>query len=142
MESLSPWTWAIIAVLLAIAELLSFTFVLSFLAFGALITAVTTGLGATASLSSQLAVFCAAAVLSTVLLRKSIKRLFSGQGDMSSEYLGQQVKVIERIPDKGEGKVEYRGSRWIAFSDHRGDIPEGALVTVVSVDGVRLKVQP
>jgi membrane protein implicated in regulation of membrane protease activity len=61
---------------------------------------------------------------------------------MGSEHLGQQVKVIERIPEKGEGKVEYRGSRWIAFSDHGGEIPAGALVTVVSVDGVRLKVRP
>ena len=43
---------------------------------------------------------------------------------------------------KGEGKVEYRGSRWIAFSDYGGEIPEGTLVTVVSVDGVRLKVRP
>jgi membrane protein implicated in regulation of membrane protease activity len=142
MESLSPWTWAIIAVVLVIAELLSFTFFLCFLAFGALVTAVTTGLGATVSISSQLAVFCAAAILSTVLLRKTAKRLFFGQGDMSSEHLGQQVKVIETIPEKGEGKVEYRGSRWIAFSDQGAEIPEGTLVTVVAVDGVRLKVRP
>lgn len=142
MGPLSPWTWAIIAVVLAIAELVSFTFVLSFLAFGAFVTAITTGLGATVSISSQLAVFCVAAVLSTVLLRRTVKRLFSGHGDMGSEHLGQQVKVIERIPEKGEGQVEYRGSRWIAFSDHQGEITEGTIVTVVSVDGVRLKVHP
>jgi len=142
MESLSPWTWAIIAVVLVIAELISVTFFLSFLAFGALVTAITTGLGATVGISSQLAVFCAAAIISTVLLRKTAKRLFFGHGDMGSEHLGQQVKVIERIPEKGEGKVEYRGSRWIAFSDHEGEIPAGAIVTVVSVDGVRLKVRP
>lgn len=102
---------------------------------------ITTGLGATVGISSQLAVFCAAAIVSTVLLRKTAKRLFFGHGDMGSDHIGQQVKVVERIPEKGEGKVEYRGSRWIAFSDESGGIPEGALVTVVSVDGVRLKVR-
>jgi membrane protein implicated in regulation of membrane protease activity len=142
MGPLSPWTWAIIAVVLVIAELISVTFFLSFLAFGALVTAITTGLDATVTISSQLAVFCAASIISTALLRKTAKRLFSGQSDMASEHLGQQVKVIERIPEKGEGRVEYRGSSWIAFSDHGGEIPEGALVTVVSVDGVRLKVRP
>lgn len=142
MELLSPWAWAILGVVLVIAELVSFTFFLSFLAFGAFVTAVTSGLGVTVSLSAQLAVFCAASLFSTLLLRQTARRLFFGHGDMSSEHLGQQVKVTEPIPEKGEGQVEYRGSRWVAFSDYRGEIPEGTIVTVVAVDGVRLKVRP
>lgn len=135
----SAWLWAALGVLLIIVEVMTFTFVLIFLGLGAIITAVTTGLGFTTDIASQLAVFSATSVVTAVLLRKAAKGLFPGK-EFKSDLIGVKATVINAIPAGGEGSVSYRGSKWIAFGDE-GAIPEGCTVEVVAVDGIRLKVR-
>jgi membrane protein implicated in regulation of membrane protease activity len=50
--------------------------------------------------------------------------------------------VIKPIPAGGEGAIQYRGSDWIAFSDAAQTIPEGAIVQIESIEGIRVKVKP
>lgn len=141
--SLSPaWIWAIIGVILIIIELTSFTFILTFLGAGAIITAITTWVGLTGGVNSQLAFFSISSVLMMLLLRKTAKKLFYGSSDLSPDYLGQRVKVVREIPVGGEGYIQYRGSEWIAFSDHPDIIPEGSNVEIVGIEGIRVKVTP
>ncbi|MBI5637242.1 MAG: NfeD family protein [Nitrospinae bacterium] len=141
MHISSAWFWAALGIILIIIEVMTFTFILVFLGIGAIVTAITTGLGLTTDIGVQLAVFSATSVISAVLLRKTAKGLYF-RDEYKSEQIGAKVTVINEIPARGEGSVLYRGSRWIAFSDAEAAIPAGGTVEIMAVDGIRLKVRP
>ncbi len=132
--------WAVVGVVLIIVELMGRTFVLVFFGLGALIVSVTTWLGLTPSLGGQLLVFALASVLLMVALRRTAKKLFFGHHDIPPSYKGEKVKVVKTIPAGGEGEISYRGSVWIAFSESQDPIPEGSMVEIVSLDGIRARV--
>lgn len=136
--------WAIIGILLIIADIFSLTFFLFFLGVGALVTAVFIQLGIAQGLGGQLLCFALSSLVVTVLFRSTVKRMFgrkAGPGDYS-EYVGQRATVSVPIPPGGEGKVSYRGSDWIAFSESASGIAAGAAVTIVAVEGIKFKVNP
>ena len=132
--------WAIVGIVLIIIELMSFTFFFVFFGVGALIVSLTTWAGITPEFSGQLAVFSVSSLLMTFVLRKTAKKLFFGSHDIPPDYKGEKVKVVKVIPVGGEGAVSYRGSEWIAFSDSAETIREGSTVEIVSLDGIRAKV--
>jgi inner membrane protein len=132
--------WAVIGVVLIIIEMHNLTFVLAFFGLGALIVSITTWIGITPGLNSELAVFSISSLLLMVALRKTAKKLFFGSHDMPPDYKGQKVKVVKEIPVGGEGAISYRGSIWIAFSDSPEIISEGSTVEINSLDGIRAKV--
>ena len=139
---MSPVTvWAIIGVALIIIELMSFSFVFVFFGAGAIIVSLTTWVGLTPGLPSQLAVFSVSSLFMLLVLRKTAKELFFGSHDVAPDYKGQKVKVVKAIPAGGEGAISYRGSEWIAFSKSAGQIPEGSTVEILSLDGIRAKVK-
>jgi len=132
--------WAVIGVVLIIIEMNHLAFVLAFFGLGALIVSVTTWVGITPGLNSQLAVFSISSLLMLVAFRKTAKKVFFGSHDMPPDYKGQKVKVVKEIPIGGEGAISYRGSVWIAFSDSLDIISEGSTVQINSLDGIRAKV--
>ncbi len=134
--------WAVVGLLLLILELTTVSFILCFIGMGALIVAFTTWAGVTPTLASQLIVFSAASLLLLLLLRKAAKKLFAGHADVPPDYAGQKVAVVKAIPPGMEGTVQYRGSDWIAFSDSNQVIPEGAIVQIEAMEGIRVKVKP
>jgi len=134
--------WAVVGLVLLIAELATLGFILCFIGLGALIVALTTWLGITSSFSSQLIVFSIASLSLLFLLRKTAKKLFAGHADAPPDYAGQKVEVVKPIPVGGEGAVKYRGSDWIAFSDTAQTIPQGATVQIQTIEGIRVKVTP
>lgn len=134
--------WAVVGLLLLILELTTFSFILCFIGLGALAVAGTTWAGITTTFASQLIVFSASSLFLLVLLRKTARRLFAGHADAPPDYAGQRVPVVKTIPAGGEGTILYRGSDWIAFSDTTQIIPEGAVVQIEAIDGIRVKVKP
>ncbi len=134
--------WAVIGLLLLIAELATVSFILCFIGLGALIVALTTWIGLTSSFAGQLIVFSVSSLLLLFLLRKTAKKLFAGHADVPPDYTGQKVPVVKAIPAGGEGTIQYRGSDWIAFSDNTQTIPEGAIVQIEIMEGIRVKVKP
>ena len=132
--------WAVIGVVLIIIEMNHLAFVLAFFGLGALIVSMTTWIGITPGLNSQLAVFSISSLLLMIALRRTAKKLFFGSHDMPPDYKGQKVKVVKAIPVGGEGAISYRGSVWIAFSDSPDTISEGSTVEINSLDGIRAKV--
>lgn len=137
------YVWATIGIILIIADLITLTFFLFFLGIGALVTALCTWTGFTPGIDSQLICFAASSLITMVLFRGMVKKMFGKKGGGDTEYsqlVGQKARVSATIPAGHEGKVSYRGSDWIAFSDSMKDIPEGAFVTIEGVEGIKLKV--
>ncbi len=134
--------WAVVGLLLLVAEVATVSFILCFIGLGALIVALTTWIGLTSSFAAQLIVFSVSSLLLLVLLRKTARKLFAGHADAPPDYAGQKVPVIKAIPPGGEGTIQYRGSDWIAFSDAAQTIPEGAVAQIEAIEGIRVKVKP
>lgn len=141
--SLTPaLVWAVVGLLLLIAELATVSFILCFIGLGALIVALTTWIGLTPTFSTQLIVFTVSSLSLLFLLRKTAKKLFAGHADVPPDYAGQKVQVIKPIPPGGEGAIRYRGSDWIAFSDAAQTIPGETVVQIEAIHGIRVKVKP
>lgn len=140
--SFSPaLVWAAVGLLLLIAELATVSFILCFIGLGALIVAITTWIGLTPSFSGQLIVFSVSSLLLMFLLRKTARKLFAGHNDAPPDYTGEKVPVVKSIPAGGEGIIQYRGSDWIAFSGETQAIPEGTVVRIEAIEGIRVKVK-
>jgi len=137
-----PLTWAILGLVLLIAELATITFILCFLGLGAIIVSLTAWLGLTPGVGSQLVVFSISSLLMMFLFRKTAQKFFAGHDEAPPDYVGEKVKVLKAIPAGGEGTIEYRGSDWIAFSDGTDNINEADPVEIVAMEGIRVKVKP
>jgi membrane protein implicated in regulation of membrane protease activity len=142
MELSNLEIWVIIGVSLLIIEIFSVSFFAVFFGVGALVTALLTYINLTNDTVVQIVTFLIVSVVSLLFFRKQILESFHKKGEQYSELINEKAKVSTAIPAKGEGKVFYRGSDWIAEATSEVAIPEGNMVKITKVDGIRLLVEP
>lgn len=147
ISSISPEiVWTLLGIIFVFVEFFIPGLVIAFFGVGALITALTTWLGISSSLASQLVIFIAASVLLLLLLRKFMKRTFLGDARRSNtnpisnvEY-GKIVPVIEYIqPGEVGGKVKYQGTNWSAKATE--PIAPGESVKITGCENLTLLVE-
>ena len=138
--------WLLAGIVLFFSEFFIPGLVIAFFGGGALVTALTSWLGITNSLGSQLLVFMITSVLMLVGLRKFLKKVFIGQLDDDEANrnfnieVGKVVPVVEYIqPGEVGGKVRYQGAPWQAISAEA--IAPGESVKIVGFDNLTLKVE-
>jgi membrane protein implicated in regulation of membrane protease activity len=142
MELSNLEIWVILGVGLLIIEIFSVSFFSVFFGVGALATALLTYLELTNDTVSQIIAFLIISVISLFFFRKQILESFNKTGENYSELINERAKVSTAIPAKGEGKVFYRGSDWIAEATSDVAIPKGSTIIIKQVDGIRLLVEP
>lgn len=142
MELSNLEIWVIVGVALLIIEIFSVSFFAVFFGLGALVTALLTYINLTNDTVVQIVTFLIVSVVSLLFFRKQILESFHKKGEQYSELVNEKAKVSTAIPAKGEGKVFYRGSDWIAEATSEVAIPEGNMVKITKVDGIRLLVEP
>lgn len=138
--------WVFLGIVFIFIEFFIPGLVIAFFGAGALITALTTWIGLTPTLASQLLVFMVSSLLSLALLRKYVKNTFlgmskdgKGQWNFNIE-VGKIVPVIEMIePGEVGGKVRYQGSPWTAKANER--IAPGESVRIKGIDNLTLLVE-
>ena len=116
--------WAIAGIVLIFIEFFIPGLVIIFFGAGALVTALLTFLiGGPFSLPLQLLTFTITSILSLLLLRKYMKKVFKGKLDSENDgtnfniEIGKVVPVVEFIqPGEVGGKVKYQGTIWNAQS--------------------------
>ena len=136
--------WFLIGVALALLEFAAPGVILIFFGVGAWVAAITTWIGLTTTLQSQLLVFAVASALLLAGLRKWITAKFSGHvsgvQDPSvnlDEFTGKTVEVLEDVvPGRSTGKVEFKGATWSARSDQT--IRRGESAVIERLDGIAL----
>lgn len=138
--------WTLAGILLVFVELIYPHFVLAFFGGGALVTALTTAVGLTPSLASQLAVFIVSSLLLLFLLRRYLKKTLTGNMKDDDDQqpfdldIGKIVTVVRAIdPQRGHGKVKYLGTHWDATAD--APIAEGESVRIVGGSNLTLRVE-
>lgn len=143
--ALSPvLAWFIAGIVFFVIELLLPGLILFFFGLGAWCAALAVYLLPMA-LSSQLLVFLATSLLSLVLLRAALKKIFLGrvlevdamETALPDDALGL---VIEDILPPAEGKVKFAGSFWQAAAEQA--LVRGTIVRIVEKKNLTLKVSP
>ncbi len=138
--------WFLVGLALILVEFALPSIILVFFGLGAWTVVLTTLVGITGSLWSQLLVFAAASVLLLFGLRRWVRSRFlghkSGEQDPDidlDDFTGQRVPVVRRIePGSVEGRVEFKGAEWKAIANTA--IAEGQLAKIVAVEGITLRV--
>lgn len=138
------YNWLILAAVLLIIEVASFTLLFFWLAIAAAVMAAISFIFPQMSLTSQLWVYAVIAVLSVVIWHRSFKKKQERIGDKkmnnrANRYIGRTATLSEAISN-GYGKIQIEDSFWRVTCDN--DLPAGATVEIVGSNGVMLKVIP
>jgi membrane protein implicated in regulation of membrane protease activity len=136
--------WLIVAGLLAIAEVMTLTFVLGMLAAGAAGAAVVAAIGG--PLVAQLIVFAAVSVVLLGLVLPAARRhrrmppaIRSG----TARLIGTRAMTLSEIDTANGGRVRIGGETWTARPYQDGlHIAAGEWVDVLAIDGVTAVVHP
>ena len=135
-----------IGAFLMLAELLMPGFVIFFFGLSAATVAlIRFALGDSFTLMWQLAAFSFFAILYLALLRRLMKRLFTGDTETSTvdfgkESVGRIGRVVEAIEPPKSGRVVIGDAAWTAVSD--APIAAGADVRVVAQENLTMRVEP
>ena len=146
MEQLAWLLWVVLGVILIIAEVFTFGFVLLCFGIGALAAALVAGLGFGFTL--QFLVFAIVSIALTAMSRTIFAKYLSHNDvnaiKMGMDALPGQIGTVT-IASKGalqEGAVKVYGSTWTAFPiDSETPLIEGEKVEVVRVQGSSIYVQ-
>ncbi len=138
------WVWMVLGLLLLVAEMMLPTdFFVFFTGVGAVVTAITTGLGLTNGLMSQAITFALVSLVSLITLRGWMRQMLLHRSMPTKEVdalVGEIGTTVDEIPANGVGKVTLRGSPWSARNPSSNAIPKGVRVRVDKVDSITLVV--
>ncbi|MEM6681392.1 MAG: NfeD family protein [Pseudomonadota bacterium] len=140
--TLNHWTWLVIALVLAVFELIAPGVVFLWLAIAAAITAAVSFVTPELGYTFHLAVFAILAVIVTWAGKRYVKQhpIISDNETLnkrSQQLVGREVSLIEAI-ENGEGRAKIGDSPWRV---HGPDLPVGTRVKITSVDGATLNVE-
>jgi membrane protein implicated in regulation of membrane protease activity len=138
---MNAWIWGVLGAALIVVELLAPGFFLIFPALGALAVAGLSLITAT-NLEGQVAAFALVTALLFALCFRLYRRMTAGEPPVlvnSPDRLVGAAALVEDPISGGAGKIRLGDTVWLA----RGpDLPKGAPVTVMRVDGTVLEVAP
>ena len=141
--NVSASVWLVLLILFVVAEGASVSLVSIWFAAGALVAALAALLGA-GGLTQTVLFFAVSGVL-LALLRPMLKKYVNPKIQKTNvdALVGQTCTVTEEIDDLApSGQVKVGGMVWTARSADGEKIPAGTIVTIRSVEGVKLLVSP
>ncbi len=146
---MDEWTWilwTVLGVVLIVAEIFTFGFVLLWFGIGALAAALAGWLGF--GFGWQFLIFALASVFLTVMSRTIFANLFERKNDnalkMGMDSLPGQIGTVTSASSGAlnEGAVKVFGSTWTAFPiDEEKPLIEGEKVQVVEIKGSSIYVR-
>lgn len=136
--------WVIAGIVLLIAEIFTIEFLLASFSVGAFAAAVAAYFDV--PMWGQYLVFACVSFLVFFALRPFVMRaLYKSSSQVAigtAAMIGREATVIEQLDQKsGHGRVRIGGEEWRAVTDEATTLKEGALVTIVAVEGATLRVK-
>ncbi len=134
--------WFLLGFFLIIAEFAVPGVIIMFFGIGAWITAFTTWIGFTSSLTSQNLLFACSSVILLFSLRHRFRKSLVGestQDTIEDEFTGKEALALTLI-NSVEGKVEMKGAEWNARSPQ--EITARSWVVIERREGLTLHVRP
>ncbi len=135
--------WLVSMIVLFVIEAATVNLVTIWFAFGALAALITSVAGG--PLWLQIVLFIAVTVITLIPTRALAKKYFNKskhQPTNADMFIGKECTVVEEIDNlSGTGAVRCMGKEWTARSKTGEKVPEGAVVTAVAIEGVKLIVE-
>jgi inner membrane protein len=142
MESFSNAAviWFIIGFICFLLEFVLPGLILFFFAVGAWVVAILSLL-IDMSINTQLILFLACSVLTILLFRKWLKKIWTTKHSavLEDEFVGKTCKAETFIGPGRDGKVEFKGTKWDARSED--SIEKGENATIIGNDSILLIVK-
>ena len=131
--------WLVLFIVLALFELATVNLVSIWFSLGALITTFVSLV--TDNLMIHLAVFAISSILLLLLTKPFVKKMKKREGVPTNldMVIGKTGVVTEKIEKDEIGEVKVLGKKWSAYSDK--EIEENSKVKILSINGVKLKVE-
>ena len=139
------WHWLVLGLVLVVAEMAAAGgFYIIFFGVGAIVVGLLASVGAAGPLWMQVLLFTVLSVTSLVLFRNRLLQSFQAdpQAPPIDTLVGEIGLASEDIAPGAIGRVELRGSAWMARNRAGGVIARGMRCRVVHVDGLTLAVEP
>ena len=136
------WVWLGAAVVFGIVEALTAGLVSIWFVAGSAAALIGAFLGA--GLGVQVALFVAVSALALAVTRPLLRKVTSAKAvpTNADRVLGETGKVTETIDNENStGAVYADGKTWTARSEDGAVIPEGAVVEILRMEGVKLFVK-
>ena len=134
--------WLVIVAVMLVIEIFTMGLTTIWFSIGALASAIAAALGA--PLWLQIVLFVVVSLLIMFLVRPFAMRVVNKERMKTNieAVVGEQAVVQESIDNlREQGKVIFRGVDWMARSIDNNPIPEGELVQIEEVSGVKLVVK-
>lgn len=135
--------WLYAGIALIVLEVMTPGLVSIFFGLAALVLALITWLVPGIPQLAQWLMFSVFSILFIALLRKTLKKTFSGTSevtdDMFDSFSGKRATVVEFISPGKPGRVEFNGSNWTAEAEEEFDV--GVLVRIKSKKNLTLFVE-
>jgi len=139
---MTPVYWLILGIGLIVLEVMTPGLVSLFFGLAALTVALLAWL-LPLSPGLQWLIFSVLSVGYILLLRKSVKKVFNGDKEvserMNDDFTGRLAVVAEAVAPNKPGRVEFNGCNWTAEAE--ADIPAGRSVRIVGKKNLTLKVE-
>jgi membrane protein implicated in regulation of membrane protease activity len=136
------WVWIGLIGVFGLLEAMTAQLVSIWFVIGSIVALGTSFFGATTAV--QVAVFIVVSALALVITRPIVKRFTRTkvQATNADSYIGLDAVVTEEINNiMATGTVRVKGIEWTARSSSDDKIEKGAIVTVRSIEGVKLIVE-
>ena len=134
--------WLGIVIVTLIIEIITQGLTTIWFSIGAAVTAITTIWGP--PIWVQILIFCVVSVVVMLLARPFAKKMMTGTVTPTNidRLLGEEATVLTEINnEKKKGQVSVRDLEWLARSEDGEVIPEGSVVTILRIEGVKLIVK-
>ena len=140
---MTPVYWLYVGVALILFEVMTPGLVSLFFGLSALTVALIAWLVPGIGQGWQWLAFSAFSVVYIFLLRKSLKKVFSGDREVSDrpgdEFAGKLAVVTEAVAQNKPGRVEFSGTTWTAESSQA--LAVGASVRIIGKKNLTLTVE-
>ena len=135
------WTWMILGIVLAVAEVqIPTNFFLLGFGVGSLVVGVLVGLGLGGPAWFQWLGFSVTSTIAVVAFQRALDR---DEGARTvTDIAGETAVVIEDVPANGVARAELRGTTWSARSAAGTPIERGTRCRVERVEGLTLWLRP
>ncbi|MCH3972554.1 MAG: NfeD family protein [Oscillospiraceae bacterium] len=133
-----PYVWLAVVVVAAVVEGLTVQLVSVWFAVGGIVAAVAAFFGA--DVTVQITLFIVVSAVLLLCTRPFAKRMshFQKTDTNADRCIGKTGVVTEEICNSADrGLIKVLGSVWTARSEDGSDIPAGANVTVLRIEGVK-----
>ena len=132
------YTWLIIAIILAIVEMLTINLVSIWFVVSALCSMVVSLF--IDSITIQVAVFVIVGIILMILTKKMVKKLTPNKVKTNLDrVVGMEGIVTEKITKNKPGEVKVDGKYWTATADKTIDID--SVVKILEINSTKLKVE-